>query len=335
MTAPTRKRELGRGERVLPGVWRLRLPLPWPGVPHCNAWAVAAGDGIVLFDTGMHEPGSLGHLERALDQVNLKLEHVRLLVCTHAHSDHYGQAATIIECSGCELWMHPNHGHMTQAAQDPEAAFARRLEVARQSGVPEAALRAYQEARKDDGFGIAAIVEPDRDLVSGVVVNTDLGAWEAYETPGHAPSHVCLYQPERRLLISGDHLLGRVSLYYDYGYTPDPAGEFLTSLDTVEDLGARLCLAGHGRTFTDVQAHINANRQLVAQRVQKVLDVITYDAPITAFDAVPRVYGEPITPMNANWRLSETLCYLRHLEVTGRAERKAGGGGAEVWSAIG
>jgi glyoxylase-like metal-dependent hydrolase (beta-lactamase superfamily II) len=335
MTAPTRKRELGRGERVLPGVWRLRLPLPWPGVPHCNAWAVAAGDGIVLFDTGMHEPGSLGHLERALDQVNLKLEHVRLLVCTHAHSDHYGQAATIIERSGCELWMHPNHGHMTQAAQDPEAAFARRLEVARQSGVPEEALRAYREARKDDGYGIAAIVEPDRDLVAGVVVNTDLGAWEAYETPGHAPSHVCLYQPERRLLISGDHLLGRVSLYYDYGYTPDPAGEFLTSLDTVEDLGARLCLAGHGRTFTDVQAHINANRQLVAERVQKVLDVITYDAPITAFDAVPRVYGEPITPMNANWRLSETLCYLRHLEVTGRAERSGGGeGGAEVWSAV-
>ena len=40
--APT-KRELGRGERVLPGVFRLRLPLPWPGVPHGNAWAVAAG----------------------------------------------------------------------------------------------------------------------------------------------------------------------------------------------------------------------------------------------------------------------------------------------------
>src|SRR5450432_4567002 len=64
------KRELGRGERVLPGVFRLRLPLPWPGVPHCNAWAVAAGDGVVLIDTGMHEPGSLAQLERAMDQVN-------------------------------------------------------------------------------------------------------------------------------------------------------------------------------------------------------------------------------------------------------------------------
>ena len=48
------------------------------------------------------------------------LEHVRLLVCTHAHSDHYGQAAPIVERAGCELWMHPNHEHMTRAAQDPE-----------------------------------------------------------------------------------------------------------------------------------------------------------------------------------------------------------------------
>ena len=114
MAEATRKRELGRGERVLPGVWRLRLPLPWPGVPHCNAWALAAGDGVVLVDTGMHEPGSLAHLERALDQVRLRLEHVRLLACTHAHSDHYCQAAPILERSGAHLWMHPDLQHMTR-----------------------------------------------------------------------------------------------------------------------------------------------------------------------------------------------------------------------------
>ncbi|HEY4093961.1 MAG TPA: MBL fold metallo-hydrolase, partial [Baekduia sp.] len=229
MTEARRKREVGRGERVLPGVWRLRLPLPWPGVPHCNAWALAAGDGIVLVDTGMHEPGSLANLERALAQVNLKLEHVRLLVCTHAHSDHYGQAAAIVERTGCELWMHPNHDHMLQAARDPDAAFGRRIEVARQSGVPEEPLRRYSEARRGQGYGIAGLVEQDRDLVPGVEVRTDLGTWQVFETPGHAPSHVCLYQEDRRILISGDHLLGRVSLYYDYGYSPDPAGEFLHS----------------------------------------------------------------------------------------------------------
>ncbi len=334
MPQSARKREVGRGERVLPGLWRLRLPLPWPGVPHCNAWAVAAGDGIVLFDTGMHEPGSLANLERALAMVNLKLEHVRLVVCTHAHSDHYGQVGPILDAAGCELWMHPNHEHMTRATEDPDEALARRLEVARTSGVPEEPLRAYAEARRGQGFGIARLVEPDRDLVGGVEIDTDLGTWTVHETPGHAPSHVCLFQPERRLLISGDHLLGRVSLYYDFGYSPDPAGEFLSSLDVVERLGARLVLPGHGRTFTDVQAHIDANRALVGERVGRVREVLGERGPITVFDAVPHVYGEAITAMNANWWLSETLCYLVHLERLGRAQRVVGTGeGVEEWVA--
>jgi glyoxylase-like metal-dependent hydrolase (beta-lactamase superfamily II) len=329
---PKRRREVGRGERVLPGVWRLRLPLPWPGVPHCNAWALAAGDGIVLVDTGMHEPGSLGHLERALDQVGLRLEHVRLVVCTHAHSDHYGQAAPILERAGCELWVHPAMDHVRLAATDPDAALARRLEVARQSGVPEAPLRRYQAERQGQGIGIAELVEPDRHLVPGVEVETDLGRWTVHETPGHAPSHVCLFQPERRLLISGDHVLGRVSTYYDFGYTPDPAGEFLRSLDAVDALDARLCLPGHGRTFTDVAAHVAAFREEVTGRVERVAEVVAGHGPVTAFDAVPHVYGAAMTPLTANWWLSETLCCLRHLEVAGRLVRLDGD--PERWDTV-
>jgi glyoxylase-like metal-dependent hydrolase (beta-lactamase superfamily II) len=251
--------------------------------------------------------------------VGLKVEHVRLVVCTHAHSDHYGQAATIVERAGCELWMHSDHGHMTANVDDPEAAAERRLEIARSAGVPEEPLRQWAQARRGQPFGIAGIVEPARDLLPGVVVKTDLGGWEVVLTPGHAPSHVCLWQPERRMLISGDHLLGRVSPYYDYGYSPDPAGEFLTSLDRVEALDARLCLSGHGRTFTDVQGHIAANRELIARRLGALEEALREDGAVTAFDAVPRVFGEAMTPMNANWWLSETLCYLRHLQVMGRA----------------
>ena len=332
VTEVTRKRELGRGERVVPGLWRLRLPLPWPGVPHCNAWAIAAGDGIVLVDTGMHEPGSLVHLERALDMCNLRLENVRLLVCTHAHSDHYGQASTIVERAGCELWMHPNHQHMTSTASDPEAAFARRLEVARQSGVPEEALRQYARRRRNQTYGIAEVIEPDRELLPGVIVDTDLGPWSVIETPGHAPSHVCLFTPGRRLLISGDHLLGRVSIYFDYGYSPDPAGEFLESLDRVEALDARLCLPGHGRTFADVQAHVLANRALVSERLGRVIEALSGE-PLTAFEVLPRVYGEALNEMNVNWWLKETLSYLTHLELQGKVHRLPGE--TERWTLVG
>lgn len=321
---------LGRGERVLPGVFRLRLPLPWPGVPHCNAWAVAAGDGVVLFDTGMHQPGSLAHLERALAMCNLSLENVRLVVCTHAHSDHYGQAASIVERAGCELWMHPNHEHMLRMAEDPEASLARRLEVGRQSGVPEEPLRRYAAKRDPEETGIAAVIEPDRALVPGVVVDTDLGSWTVHETPGHAPSHVCLLQPERRLLISGDHLLGRISLYFDYGSSPDPVGEFLHSLDVVEQLDPRLCLPGHGRTFADVHAHIEGNRKLVSERLTAVLSAVG-EQPLSAFDVVPHVYGESLSPLNAHWLLSKVLSYLTHLRAEGRVRLIPGE--PERWSA--
>ena len=323
------RRELGRGERVLPGLWRLRLPLPWPGVPHCNAWALAAGSGIVLVDTGMHEPGSLAQLERALDQVGHRLEDVALLACTHAHSDHWGQAAPIRARAGCEFWLHPNHAHATESAADPESALARRLEIGRQSGVPESALQRYAERFKDIPSGVAEAIEPDRDLVPGVEIESDLGVWAVYETPGHAPSHVCLFQPERRLLISGDHLLGRISLYYDYGWTPDPVGEFLRSLEVVERLDARLSLAGHGRPFVDVPGHIDGNRKLVRERLDAVTAALG-DAPRTVIEIVPEVYGEPLRSANAALLLTQTLCYLRHLERAGAVEHVSDRG-TEMW----
>jgi glyoxylase-like metal-dependent hydrolase (beta-lactamase superfamily II) len=327
---PTRSREVGRGERVLPGVWRLRLPLPWPGVPHCNAWALAAGDGIVLVDTGMHEPGSMMHLQRALDQARLRIEHVRLIVCTHAHVDHCGQAPAIAEQAGCEVWMHPNHAHHTASTGDAEQALARRVEIARQSGVPEEPLRRWVERRRGQGSGQAGTLKVDRELTDGATVKTDLGEWQVIETPGHAPSHICLYQPGRRLLISGDHLLGRVSLYFDAGYTPDPVGEFLSSLDKVADVDARLALSGHGRPFTDVPGHIAANRALVAERLDAVRAALA-EGPKTAYETAQTVYGELFTDATANWLLSKTRCYLIHLEQLELVE--CGGSEPERWSA--
>jgi glyoxylase-like metal-dependent hydrolase (beta-lactamase superfamily II) len=315
----SRRRELSRADRVLPGLWRLRLPLPWPGVPHGNAYAIAAGDGVVLVDTGIHEPGAMRQLERALDQAGLSLEHVRLLACTHAHSDHYGLAGPILEAAGCDLWMHPNHAHMTKAADDPDRLLERRLEIARQSGVPACALALYEDSRRGQGIGVAEVVLPDRDLVNGVEIETDLGTWRVHETPGHAPSHVALHQPERGLLLSGDHILGRVSLYYDYGYTPDPAGEFLRSLDTVDGLDVNLVLPGHGRPVRDARALVEANRRAVAERVDLVRRAIT-GGPRTPFEIVPALVGEDApSQMMVSWGLSEVLCYLAHLEQLGEA----------------
>jgi glyoxylase-like metal-dependent hydrolase (beta-lactamase superfamily II) len=307
-----------RTEKVLPGVWRLRLPLPWPGVPHGNAWAIEAGDGIVLFDTGMGGSGRLRQLDLALAQAGFGVEDIGLLVCTHSHIDHYGLAAGIVEAAGCELWMHPAWEHVRLLADDPAAALEHRLEVARQSGVPVAALERYRESRSgDEETGIDAIQVPDRDLVPGVEVETDLGAWRVHETPGHAPSHVVLHQPERRLMISGDHLLGRTVLFFDHGHTPDPVGEFLASLTEVEPLETELCLPGHGRPFRDPQAKIAEARRQVGELLDKVREALA-GGQRTGFEIVAEIVGaENLNTPASAWVLQIVLSCLDHMAIGG------------------
>jgi glyoxylase-like metal-dependent hydrolase (beta-lactamase superfamily II) len=308
----------------------LRLPLPWPGVPHVNAWAVAAGDGVVLVDTGLADPGALAQLELALKEAGLRLEHIRLLVCTHAHSDHYGLAGSIVDAAGCELWMHPNHAHMTANLEDPERMLERRIEAARRSGVPDSIITQAYEARRGQPLGVERFVPPDRDLLPGVEVETDLGRWQVYETPGHAPSHVCLHQPDRGLLLSGDHLLGRISLYYDYGYSPDPAGEYLESLDVIGRLETSLCLAGHARPFREVDKKIEATRGTVLERIERVRACLD-GVPKSPFQIVPEFLDEPDpTPLMLNWGLNEVLVYLNHLEKRDHAQRHEGE--VETWT---
>ncbi len=306
-----------RAERIVPGVWRLRLALPWPGVPHGNAWVLAAGDGLVLVDTGMGGKGGMRSFELALAQVGFAVEDIDLVVCTHAHADHFGLAAPITAAADCELWIHPAWEHTRLLADDPAAALERRLEVARQSGVPAKALERYRDSRGDEETGFDTIREPDRDLLPGVEVETDNGAWRVYETPGHAPSHVVLHQPERELMLTGDHLLGRTVLFFDYGHTPDPVGEFLASLDVIEPLGPNLCLPGHGKPFRDPGTKIAAARKQVEELRGKATAALE-GGERTAFEVVAEIVGpENLETPATGFLLQIVLAVLDNMAVRG------------------
>jgi glyoxylase-like metal-dependent hydrolase (beta-lactamase superfamily II) len=310
-----------RTERIQPGIWRLKLPCPWPGVPHGNAWAMQRGAGLVLFDTGVGGRGRLRMLDIALAQAGFGVEDVKLVVCTHAHSDHYGLAASICAQTGCELWMHPKWEHIRLQADDPQAALEQRLEVGRMSGVPMSALDRYRQMRNDKPEDlIDAIRAPDRELVPGVEVETDIGTWAVYETPGHAPSHVCLHQPERRLLVSGDHLLGRTALFFDYGHTPDPFGEYLASLDLIEPLAVDLCLPGHGKPFRDPEAKITAARDQAGKLLDRVRAQFEDGAEPTAYEVVEGIVGrDNLSAGTGGFMLQIVLSCLDHLAVLGES----------------
>ncbi|MGW4365650.1 MBL fold metallo-hydrolase [Nocardia takedensis] len=314
-----------RSDRPAPalpdGLHRLDLPVRWAFGRSVNAWAAARPAGFALFDTGMHFPGSFAALEGALAEHGRTVADADLVVCTHAHGDHYGQAGPIRDAAGCEVWSHPDHHHTTADLGDPADALARRIAVATRIGVPAAALAEYSRRREGWTGGVARIVEPDRAIVAGTRVTTEVGEWVAYPTPGHSPSHVCFLQPEHGLLISGDLLLERGNSFFDFGWTDDPVAEFRASLATVESLEVAVCLPGHGEPFTDVSARIAETRRVLDRMLDRTSTAVAGGAP-TAYEVARELYRAALTATSGFVLISNVLSYLRHLERQGAVRRE-------------
>ena len=134
-------------------------------------------------------------------------------------------------------------------------------------------------------------------------------------------------------MISGDHLLGRTVLFFDHGHSPDPVGEFLSSLDRVEPLEVDLCLPGHGRPFRDPKAKIAEARRQVAELLDKTRDALA-EGERTGFEIVAEIVGgENVnTPVSA-WVLQIVLSCLDHMAIVGEVE-KVDGSDPQRWRAL-
>lgn len=72
------------------------------GMVHCHL--IIGCDGCVLVDTGI--PGSHARIERVLKQHGRSFRDIKLIVVTHAHTDHAGSAARLRELSGAPILAH-------------------------------------------------------------------------------------------------------------------------------------------------------------------------------------------------------------------------------------
>ena len=310
--------ERARAFELAPGVWQLRLPLPWPLVPHVNAYWLAS-EGVLVDCGSAGHPSHRASLSAALGIAGASVADVDVLVGSHTHSDHIGLAAWVIEASGCEFLMHPDTAHFYDGTREPARIEAARRRRALAEGVPEADLPLYGDVAEEVD-GVLAAVEPSRPLREGDLV----GAWRVIETPGHAPTHICLVDGDR--VILGDLLSSAFTPWFDYGYSNDPVAEFLASVDRVSELGPfSLALPGHGRALEDVPTIIAEYRAGVASRLDACVSAIREGAT-SGYDVTVRVFGSlPACVMV--WRLTEIAAYLRHLRLAGTITRGENGTG--------
>ncbi len=159
---------------------------------------------------------------------------------------------------------------------------------------------------------------PDRIAEEGAELDTDAGALLAVPTPGHASNHVCWHMPARRLLYSGDHVLGTVSPVI---LPPDgDMGEYLDSLARLQRLDLEAIAPGHGPLLTEPAAALDA---LIRHRLAREARVVAALATLgrASLDALlPVVYRDVVAELHGYARYS-LEAHLIKLERDGRARR--------------
>lgn len=312
------------------GVFRIPIPIPFPqaGGP-VNVYLVDEADGgLLLFDAGLGSPEATGALEEGFRRLGRRFDEVRRIVVSHGHVDHYGGARFVEERHGGEVPVYAHPADAPKIAEDGWrwrdrqplfGAYLARL------GVPPDVLAAVQR-EGERGFGLARRVRAARPIGEGEVLRTRHLALRVLHMPGHTPGLLCLYDEDRRLLFSDDHLLERISPnpLIELG----PAGEeghfrpllaYVESARRTRALDVDLVLPGHGPPFSGHRAVIDRLLGFYEKRQARVRELLA-GGPTTAWELCRALFPKA-RPAEAFLTMSETVGNLEVLEARGEARR--------------
>ncbi|MFV0316950.1 MAG: MBL fold metallo-hydrolase [Microthrixaceae bacterium] len=155
--------------------------------------------------------------------------------------------------------------------------------------------------------------------------------WQVIHTPGHTGDHLCLWDPESGVLLSGDHVLPTITPHIS-GLTesPDSLADFVNALRRVAAIeGVELVLPAHGLPFEDLPGRVEEIIEHHDERLERIRAIATGlgTANVRAFSHElfqERSWG----PMAE----SETYAHLEHLWLTGDIRRDTDDTGRLVYS---
>ena len=177
-----------------------------------NCFVIKDGDEAMVVDPGE----ATSELLDALDGST-----VRTLVNTHAHIDHVGGNAAIIERTGAELVCHRDCVDLLKNVAAQGQMF---------------------------GIQVSASPEPDRFLDEGDALMVGSVTMKVVNAPGHAPGHIALVGDG--FIIGGDVLFAG-----SIGRTDLPGGDFDQLMDSIREKFLTLpddtvVYCGHGPSTT-------------------------------------------------------------------------------------
>jgi glyoxylase-like metal-dependent hydrolase (beta-lactamase superfamily II) len=317
------------------GIHRIAIPTPF-AVGRVNVYLVE-DEPLTLVDAGPNSGTSFDELQRGIAGLGHQLEDIKLVILTHQHIDHLGLVSLVAAHSGAEV-----------AAIDAAVPFVENFSVEAQAdddfaretmlrhGIPEDVVSALGSvSRAFRAWG--ARTEVTRVLRDGEEMSFRDRTLRVHHRPGHSPTDTVFHDPERRILIAADHLLGHISSNplitrprEGSSERPQALVTYLDSLRATREMDVELVLPGHGDPITDHRTLIDERFALHRRRAEKIHRLIA-GRPRTAYELAQALWGN-VAVTQAYLTLSEVLGHVDLLTSAGRV-REVDRGGTSVFEA--
>jgi glyoxylase-like metal-dependent hydrolase (beta-lactamase superfamily II) len=295
------------------GIHRLAVPTPF-AVGRVNVYLIE-DEPLTLVDAGPNSGTSFDVLQRGLAELGHRLEDIELVILTHQHIDHLGLVSLVARHAGAEV-----------AALDVAVPFVENYSIEAQAdddfaydmmlrhGIPPdvaSALRSVSRAFRAWG----ARAEVTRVLSDGDEMRFRDRVLQVHHRPGHSPSDTLFHDPDRQLLIAGDHLLPHISSNPLMTRPLDGSRErpqslviYLESMRATRAMEVDLVLPGHGEPVTDHRALIDERFSMHERRAAKLQRLIA-ERPRSAHELAQALWGN-IAVTQAYLTLSEVLGHV-------------------------
>ena len=300
-------------------IYSIPIDLPDNPLKWLNAYYIpGSGEGRnLLVDTGFNRPECYEALMKAFGELGIAPKNTDVFL-THLHSDHTGNAAAL-EGLGCRIIMGArdygligtdNWGKMRQRA----------LREGMSVEMADLVFSSNPATRFKPGPFHAETVE-DGDVISYGGFN-----FECVCTPGHTPGHMCLYDREKKLFLSGDHVLFDISPNITcWASMKDPLGSYLESLKKVRSLDVETVLPSH-RSCGSVTLAQRAQALIEhhARRLSELEDLIRTRPGLTAYELTGllkwRIHArnwDEFPPAQKWFAMGEAMAHLDYLRLRG------------------
>jgi glyoxylase-like metal-dependent hydrolase (beta-lactamase superfamily II) len=304
-------------EEIRPDLYRMQIPLPNSPLKYLNAYVVRSTERNLIIDTGLNRKECQEAMQTGLEELNIELAKTDFFI-THLHADHFGLVGKLVSGTSKIFFNRPETELIeAKIGWEPMVTYAGK------NGFPENELRLALESHPGHKFSADWI--PDLNVLrEGDDIRVGVYQFRCVFTPGHSMGHMCLYEPNQKILIAGDHILiditPNIQCWSDNG---NPLKSYFMSLDKVSKLEIDLTLPGHRRVIQDPMARITALKEHHHRRLEEVVSILRH-GPQHAFQVASQMTWDLEAdswedfPRIQKWfATGEALAHLRYLEEEG------------------